>query len=179
MDDFLYNLRTGNNKQMDGNRKQYDGRNVRNLDRHRTRDKRNGFHHQKGTQDPFLIIKPLLEQIGESHKRMAVASERKADALISIAECLKTLSGLETAPTKTDIIDSPSAPELEDEPKSKNPAKINAKTDRDEVLDIIRKMREDKKSYDKIAQHLTSKGFRTFSGKDKWSRSAVSRLFLR
>ena len=183
MDDFLYNLRTGN-KHVDGNRKQYDGRNVRNFDRHKTRDKRNGFHQQKGTPDPFSIIKPLLEQIGDSHKRMAAASERKADAeerkadaLISIAECLKTLLGLETTPTKTDIIDSPSAPQSEDESKDKNPAINTAKTDRDEILGIIRKMRGDKKSFDKIARHLTSKGILTFSGKDKWSRSAVSRLF--
>lgn len=184
MDDFLYNLRTGNHKRSDGNRKQYDGRNVRNFDRQKTRDRRNGFHQQKGTQDLFSTIKPLLEGIGESHKRIAGASERKAnaeerkaDALISIAACLKILVGLETTPAKTNIIDSPSAPEAEDDPKDKNPAINTAEVDREEILGIIRKMREDKISFEKIAQHLTSKGIRNFSGKNKWSSSTISRLF--
>jgi hypothetical protein len=48
---------------------------------------------------------------------------------------------------------------------------------REEVLDIIDKMRKEGSTYDFIAKHLDSQEIPTFSGKGKWRGQTVHRLY--
>lgn len=184
MDDFIYSLRVASNKHVDGNRKQYDNRGARNFDRQRTRDRRNGYHHQKGNQEHLSLIKPLLEEIAENHKRIAAAGERrasaeerKADALTGIAECLRAIAGLAPSPTAPDTVVSSPAPDKENAAMAEDDTEESAAVGHEEILSIISQMRENKVSYEKIARHLTSERIPTPSGKGKWSRSTVARLY--
>ena len=150
------------------------------------------------------IIKSLLEGISENQKRLASAEERRAGAeerkaavLETIVEIAKQwadgnlnspdLSNLnpannsETATEEYDqyssVADTANESEAHYEASAievkQNPEELS----REEVLDIIHKLRKEGTTYEHIARHLDSQGIPTFSRKGKWRGQTVHRLY--
>lgn len=192
MDDFLYNVRTGNQKRTDGNRKQYNSYNNRGYDRQRGKEGKNGYTQRGAHQDQWSLIKKSLEDLSENQKRIAVAGERRAkaaerlaDAMENISICLGHVATPEVvAAADTDVERHPvSSPEDEQrepettppEPKTP-PVEISAETEREKTMGMILEMRKEKVSYAKIAAHLSSRAIPTFSGRGQWQGYTVSNL---
>jgi hypothetical protein len=128
MNDFLHNLRNGNTKRFDRNRKQYDAPPYRSNDRFgNQRDKKNQNYSQRkpSDTDQLTTINKLLESIVENQKRqaeqgerIASAEERKATALESIMVYFKSISPASGTPAEMPLSDEPtaavSAPETAD-----------------------------------------------------------------
>lgn len=199
MDDFLYNVRTGNQKRTDGNRKQYNSYNNRGYDKQRGKEGRNGYTQRGAHQDQWSLIKKSLEDLSENQKRIAVAGERRAkaaerlaDAMENISICLGHVATPEVvAAADTDVerhpVSSPedeqrepetTPPEPETTPPEPEtpPVEISAETEREKTMDMILEMRIEKVSYAKIAAHLSSMAIPTFSGRGQWQGYTVSNL---
>ncbi|MEE8397913.1 MAG: hypothetical protein V3S89_02830 [Desulfobacterales bacterium] len=178
MDDFLYNVRTGNQKRTDGNHRQQSNYNNRGYDRQRGREGRNGYTQRGAHQDQWPLIKKTLEEISENQKRIAVADERRAKAaerqakaLENISICLGHVPAVDIADVETAPVSSP-----ENEQPETAPVEESAKTEREKVMDMILEMRKERVSYVKIAARLSAMGIPTFSGRGQWRGHTVSSL---
>ena len=140
------------------------------------------------------LIKELLEtmvtqqgQAMEIHERRAIAEERKAEAIEEIASIISSLAGAEF-PSIDKVVSGIDAvaPEFEDEmdldeeevmaegsDQNEPPA---AELSKDEIVDMIHKMRTQGSTYNEVAAHLTELGLPTFSGRGKWHAQTIHRL---
>lgn len=186
MDDFLHNLRSGNLKQPDRNRRQYGDSQYKGPQRRtgaerRKRDQENGLQ-----SEALMAIKDLLKSILENQKRMAEvldernkAEERKAIALEQIAE---RMGG---APSNSTVTVAPEnqqrSPEETATIKKTVPLAIQTKTPKriDDAGLMICRLRDEGFSYAKIADTLEAKGIPTVSGKGRWRGQSVQRLYLK
>lgn len=188
MKDYAQNYKSGNDRRFDRNNRQYDHPQYIGFDR------QNGNHRRKGSQrkteipellqtfskETMPVIKNILEGIAESQKRLAdaqeiraKAEERKADAMESIAEHLKHL----IIPCVFQSEDEKIAVKSVSDPKStKNQEGKTVNVDRDDVIQIIKKMHKSGSSYGQIALHLEKEKISTFSGRGKWHGQTVHRL---
>ena len=186
MDDFLHNLRSGNLKQPDRNRRQYGDHQYKGPQR-RTGPERRKKDHDNGLQAEILTaIKDLLKNIHENQKRIVKAMDehnktesRKIKALLQIGERLENIS-LEkkpnTASIPLEIPDKEKSPEKKSANvslKTKNPGTVN------EAGTMICKLRDQGFSYAKIADTLEAEGIPTVSGKGHWRGQSVQRLYLK
>ncbi len=152
------------------------------------------------------LIKSLLEGISENQKHLAIAEERRAGAEERKAAVMETIveiakqwidgnlnlpdlskinfskaSEVETKKNDHEV----SATEDDSSIHLEKPEKTTAtggshapeELSREEVLDIIRKMRGDGATYELIARHLDSRGIPTFSRKGKWRGQTIHRLY--
>lgn len=192
MDDFLHNLRSGNLKQPDRNRRQYGDPQYKGPQR-RTGAERRKRDQESGLQAEALVaIKELLKSILENQKRMSEvleernrAEERKAIALEQIAERLNKV----IAPATVDVfgagqkktIEETETPQPRKSSKITIPVAIQAKNPKqidDAGIEICR-LRDQGFSYAKIADTLEEKGIPTVSGKGRWRGQSVQRLYLK
>jgi len=187
MNDFLQSLRNGNHKRFDGNRKHYNGYNNRGNDRQRGKEGRQESFQRAFGKEYLPVLKQALGDISENQKRIAdagerraLAEERKADALETIARRLVGLVGSdgpsvadESADGAVHHLGTDDAPA--ETPEMSEPSTVDA--DKDRVLEIIDGMRRDRVSYERIAAHLSSEGIPTLSGKGKWRGQTVSRVY--
>lgn len=147
-------------------------------------------------------IKTLLESQNDDRKKLIVAEERKAAAMESIASLLKQLSGgaadalpvLESIesfcendacePVKDETTHVPEEAGLPAEEqklaaKTEKPAEENAaqgtKQNQD-LVSMVKGLRAQGYSYEKIARHLEENNIPTVSGRGKWRGQAVSKL---
>jgi len=140
------------------------------------------------------LIKELLEtmvtqqgQAMEIHERRAIAEERKAEAIEEIASIISSLAGAEF-PSIDKVVSGIDAVarEFEDEmdldeeevmaegsDQNEPPA---AELSKDEIVDMIHKMRTQGSTYNEVAAHLTELGLPTFSGRGKWHAQTIHRL---
>ena len=184
MNDFLHSLRTGKDKRYDRTRKGNDNVPYRPLDRHNGMDKRKRGNYTKSNaaENAYLTIakllppvKTLLETIVEDKKDFLAIEERKAEAMEAIALYLQKLAGTgngavdpidmqnETAEILTSTVVSESMDEV--------PAPVEMTADV-----MIRDMRAQGFSYDKIARQLDMDNIPTPTGRGKWRGQAVSKL---
>jgi len=140
------------------------------------------------------LIKELLEtmvtqqgQAMEIHERRAIAEERKAEAIEEIASIISSLAGAEF-PSIDKVVSGIDAVarEFEDEmdldeeevmaegPDQDEPPA--AELSKDEIVDMIHKMRTQGSTYNEVAAHLTELGLPTFSGRGKWHAQTIHRL---
>jgi DNA-binding transcriptional MerR regulator len=129
-------------------------------------------------------VKALLTRIEETQKKMmelternAAAQERQADVLETIAVILQRLIAVppDTAAITVPVAVSPeveSAPDLPLEEKMVSPAVV----DRDEVIDLIIRLRDEGMTYKEIAQRLEDETIPTFSGKGAWHAQTVHKV---
>ena len=184
MNDFLHSLRTGKDKRYDRTRKGNDNLPYRPGDRHNSMDKRKRGNYAKGTiaENAYVTIanllppvKTLLETIVAGKKDFLEIEERKAKAMEDVALYLKKLTG--TGNGESDPIElqneaaEPATPVLIPEDMDEVPAS-NEVT----AVDMIRDMRAQGLSYDKIARQLDMDNIPTPSGRGKWRGQAVSKL---
>ncbi len=188
MDDFLHNLRSGNLKQADRNRRQYGDQQYKGPQR-RTGAERRKRDQENGLQTEALnAIKDLLKNILENQRRMSEfldernkAEERKALALEAIAERLNKMP-IQPIPESV----APSTPKIKGEGKTlvrkTVPLALQTKNPKN-ILDdaglIICRLRDEGVSYAKIADTLEAKGIPTVSGKGRWRGQSVQRLYLK
>ncbi len=188
MDDFLHNLRSGNLKQADRNRRQYGDQQYKGPQR-RTGAERRKRDQENGLQTEALnAIKELLKSILENQKRMSEvldernrAEERKAVALEMIAERLSRMPS-EKAPESAAANATKVRVDNKATVKRTVPLAIQTKNPKNGIDDagiIICRLRDEGVSYAKIADTLEAKGIPTVSGKGRWRGQSVQRLYLK
>jgi hypothetical protein len=184
MNDFLHSLRTGKDKRYDRTKRGNDNMPYRPGDRHNSMDKRKRGNYTKNNaaENAYLTIakllppvKTLLETIVTDKKDFLEVEERKAVAMEAIALHLQKLVGSssgeidavdmqkETVDKQTDVAISENMDEV--------PALVEISS-----TDMIRDMRAQGFSYDKIARQLDTDNIPTHSGRGKWRGQAVSKL---
>jgi len=166
--------------------------NDRNNDNRRYNQRpRNDF----GQKDESLgLIKELLEtmvaqqgQAMEIYERRAIAEERKAEAIEEIASIISSLAGAEfpaidkvvsgidaVAREFEDEMDFNDEEAMEEDLDQEEPPA--AELSKDEIINLIHKMRAEGSTYNDVAAHLTGMGLPTFSGRGKWHAQTIHRL---
>ncbi len=178
MSDFLHNLRTGNLKRFDRPRKNYDNPQNRNQnDRNYGKDRKGNYHKKVHTGDQLQEIKKHLEIISQTTGNTLKAQEKAAAALERIAAALETAMGIKpVVPALATVAEEPPAAKAPQAPEpAENAAKKNTAPEND-LLSIIREMRDSGNSFDKIAAELEKREIPTVSGRGKWRGQAVSKL---
>ena len=116
-------------------------------------------------------------------ERRAIAEERKADAFEFIATHIGKLTGETFAPQMKPVVtpkkdvETPVVVELQEETVSEILAvDSNSDMNKDDILEMIAKMRRDGSTYNEIASHLSDLNLPTFSGRGKWHAQTIHRL---
>jgi len=184
MNDFLHSLRAGKDKRYDRTRKGNDNMPYRPGDRHNGMDKRKRGNYTKSNvaENAYLTIakllppvKTLLETIVEDKKDFLAIEERKAEAMEAIALCLQKLAGtgngaVDPIGLQNETVEI-SAGTVVSESMDEVPTPVEMTVEM-----MIRDMRAQGFSYDKIASQLDMDNVPTPSGRGKWRGQAVSKL---
>ncbi len=135
-------------------------------------------------------------------ERRAAAEERKADAIERIAYYLSQFSGTEMPPVFKASTPSDESPLQTEAPVYEDPEPVYTETpyendepeadpivslsetetveevamEKDDVMALILKMRDDGSTYNEIANHLSGLNLPTFSGRGKWHAQTIHRL---
>ena len=182
MDDFLHNLRTGKDKRYDRSRRDYNSPQYRSVDRQNNMDRRKkgGYRPQSSEQAYQSIIKilpgvkTLLESMAEAQTQQMQLEKRKALALETIAVCLKKMNGLEDI-ADADALSAKEEP-LEQTSSLESVDGDSSSPESEDRVSIIRRLRDNGLSFEKIAQQLDADGVPTPSGRGKWRGQTVSKL---
>ncbi len=197
MDDFIYNVRTGNIKNMNRSNRRFDNNRFKGQDRpyksnnrHPVKEQRKGYvNYRSLSTDQFSVLKELLGTIADNQKRQvtlaeSVASnqERQTAAIEKIAEHLGNLvkAPLEpaqgiTSPEPTEKTEpAETTPPIEAGNHVETPAKPKT---RSELVALITQMRDQRLSYDKIASEFEIRHIPTLSGRGQWRGQTIYRLF--
>ena len=173
MDDFLYNLRTGNLRR--GDRDSRQGRSqYKGPQRRSGGDRRQKGPDREDISAQLNSIEKSLKTIANDQRRIADAAEREADAIDLIAHYFqreKKTDAASVAPIHEAV---PASPEpFSEDSESQSTVQEMGRTD---VLDLIKQLRSQKMSYAKIAEHLEARAIPTLSGRGKWYPTTVSKL---
>lgn len=177
MDDFLYNLRTGNLKRGDRDHRQGRGSQYKGPQRRTGGDRRHVGPDLEAVSGQLTAIEKNLKVIANEQRRIADAAEREADTLDLIAQYIKRKELPTAAPGATEGAQEDltplSNPALE---SALEPPVVAQDMDRPKVIDLIKSLRAQKMSFAKIAEHLEAQGIATLSGRGKWYPNTVSKL---
>ena len=199
MDDFLHNLRSGKLKQPDRTNRSFGDSQYKN--KRNVMDRRKRESEAKETTERLSAIKEILESVAETQKRMVdyhqsriKIEERKAKSLEIISRSMYRLAFPEKSGTD-DVFSSVSAmTRSETEAASEigshsgtvhteSPKQEKSNHDspnaynRREIMDMIRTMRKDGNSWEKIARQIASQGIPTVSGRGSWRGVMVKNLY--
>ncbi len=196
MDDFLHNLRKNTERNYDRRNKQYNSPHnnpqYRGPERRGPRDnqrrpyqKRNELQEMMTEMTP--AIKALLvnieagqQKLIEATQRQVDAQERQADSLETIAIVLQRLT--ETS-SNTDSLSGPLtyAPETPPLQATNDGEQLASPiiVDRDQVVQVVVRLRDDGMTYKEIAQRLENDHIPTFSGKGAWHAQTVHKVCKR
>jgi hypothetical protein len=184
MDDFLHSLRTGKDKRYDRTRRGPDNGPYRPNDRHNSMDKRKRGNYSKSNvaENAYVTIakllppvKSLLETIVTNGKDFLEIEERKAVAMETIALHLQKISGSDSAENEPVGLQNENIDYQADATVSESLDESTPPIDT-APIDLIREMRAQGFSYDKIACQLDMDNIPTPSGRGKWRGQAVSKL---
>lgn len=146
-----------------------------------------------GSEDTMTTIKDTLTAILTTQEtslayaeRRAIAEERKANAFEFIARHIGKLTGESFSPVmntmNADLSNDTDleAPVDHEFVRETTPdlfsTSSKSKMNKDEVLDIIARMRREGATYNEIASHLSDLSLPTFSGRGKWHAQTIHRL---
>ena len=158
MSEFLKNLRNNQNYNQSPNTK-FKGQ-------QQTRGK-SGNTKQTGDIPPYLkalfddlapAIKNFLNQAAESQARVAAAQEKNALALEKLLENLPEL--------------------IQQVPMRREPRKRKISARKQELLDLIKKLRDENMTYEEVAAYLEKNKIPTFSGRGRWHAQTIHRLYM-
>lgn len=183
------------NQQYQNNQNNYHRNNDNHQNNYHRNDNRR--YHQRprndfGQRDENLgMIKELLEtlvaqqgQAMEIHERRAIAEERKAEAIEEIAGIISSLAGAEF-PAMDKVVSGLDAVTREfeegialddEEGLASDEETPEVALSKEEIIDLIHKMRAEGSTYNEVAAHLTELGLPTFSGRGKWHAQTIHRL---
>jgi hypothetical protein len=195
MNDFLHNLRSGKDKRYDRPRRNYDGSShYRPGDRHGNLDRKRRGSYQSSGDNAYMTIakvlpsvRTLLESYAEDRKKLIQLEDRKTAAMESIAFYLKHLVSKdldlpedvkveETKVDKEDPSELSKQVKVDEEDLEALSGKENQSVSREELIEMINNMRDQKYSYEKVAQELETRSIPTPSGRGKWRGQTVSKL---
>jgi hypothetical protein len=197
MNDFLHSLRSNKDRQdrrFDRSRRQYSNPQYKGPERRYDKDGRRNIDRPERQQastelvsDVIPAIKGLLEEIAGHQGRLvaaqeslAVAEERKADALESLAVYLKAIIEGEVSGQEDDDDQGFDAGESVAHASKRTravaatPAPVLS--NREQVINTIVTMRNQGATYNEIAQHLETEKVATFSGKGAWHAQTIHRV---
>ena len=182
MDDFLYNIRYGNNRRFEQSRKLHDNPQYRSQDKqYQTKDKKSGNYRKARQVDQGNAVSGNIEALVSAQNRLAAAEERKAEALEEIAGYIKDFVSMPVSPISNGRLLSQSANSGAENPRSASRAIIRklrkTSSSRIKVIANIHKLRLEGLSYEKIAHRLQDEKVTTLSGSGKWYPATVSRLY--
>jgi CRISPR/Cas system CMR-associated protein Cmr1 (group 7 of RAMP superfamily) len=180
MDDFLHNLRSGNLKQPDRSRRQYQDQHYKGPQRRHGGDRRNKDANSAANAENLSAIKGALENIAETHRRMAnahesrsIAEERKAEAIEAIADSFEEFVKGKKVPKKIPEIPSD---RIEDPEQFQKADKLD-QAGRDQAAKLVCELRAQGVSYARIASKMEQMEIPTLSGRGKWRGQTVQRLY--
>lgn len=197
MNDFLHSLRANKDRQdrrFDRSRRQYSNPQYKGPERRYGKDGRRNIDRPERQEpagelvsDVLPAIKGLIEEIAGHQGRLvaaqeslAVAEERKADALESLAIYLKAfIEGEVSGQQAVDNQTGETAEPVEDAPQLTPTVAANAApvlSSREQVIQTIVAMRNQGATYNEIAQHLETEKVATFSGKGAWHAQTIHRV---
>jgi len=172
MDDFLYNVRTGNMKNMDKSRRRFDNNRYKSPNQQPARDKRKGYvNYRSLSTDQFSALKDMMASISGHQERQTVAMEKIADLLENLVKMpsVPVADVISSHSSPTAMVDSADAA-VEMEPSGQP-------ITRAEMVALIHQMRNQGLSYEKIADEFELKQISTLSGRGKWRGQTIYRLF--
>ena len=184
MNDFLHSLRTGKDKRYDRTRRGPDNGPYRPNDRHNSMDKRKRGNYSKSNvaENAYVTIakllpsvKSLLETIVTNGKGFLEIEERKTLAMETIALHLQKIAGSDSTESEPVGLQNENIDKQTDAMISENPDE-SALPINTAPIDMVREMRAQGFSYDKIARQLDMDNIPTPSGRGKWRGQAVSKL---
>ena len=175
MDDFLYNLRTGNLRRGDRDGRQGRSPQYKGPQRRSGGDRRQKGDDREDISAQLKSIEKSLKAIASDQRRIADAAEREADAVDLIAHYFQRDQRAASEPVTSSPQETaaPPDPPSEDREPGTDAAQAMGRT---EVMDLIKQMRAQKMSYAKIAEHLEAQAIPTLSGRGKWYATTVSKL---
>jgi len=184
MNDFLHSLRTGKDKRYDRTRRGHDQSQYRTGDRHAGNDRRKRTNYSKSNiaENAYVTIakllpsvKTLLETVVSGQKDYREAQERQAAAMESIAMSLRKIAGEDMAAPH---VNAQQERALE-EPAGTIESDVSEHTQtivEMDAIEMMKKLRDQGLSYDKIARQLEDENISTPSGRGKWRGQTVSKL---
>jgi len=175
MDDFLYNVRTGNMRNMDKSNRRYDNNRYKNQNRQPGKDRRKGgyVNYRSLSTDQFSTLKEVLGTLTKNQERQTVALEKIAESLAKLISTV-SLPKTETPPPSPDV--DVGVSETATEPATETKPNSTPQT-RTEMVGLIHQLREQGLSYEKIADIFEVKQISTLSGRGKWRGQTICRLF--
>ena len=184
MNDFLHSLRTGKDKRYDRTRRGQENTPYRTNDRQGTMDKRKHGNYTKSSaaENAYVTIakllppvKTLLDTIAAGQKAYLEIEKRNAQTMESIAFSLKKIAGIDREEGASVNLQTKAAAKLTDATVSED---VDEMPDLTRMIpaDMIREMRAQGLSYDKIALQLDTEKIPTPSGKGKWRGQIVSKI---
>jgi len=173
MSDFLHNLRTGNIKRFDRPRKNYDNPQYR----QHSKDRKGNYHKKAHTGEQLQEIKKYMEGLAKTVEENFKVQARAAAALERIAAVLENSANIgpvaDTAPES-----APRQPLAASQPipEANTGEQPTASDTKEDLLALIRSMRNSGATFEKIAGELEQRQVPTISGRGKWRGPAVSKL---
>ena len=157
-------------------------------------------------KDYLKEITDLQRRLVGSQEQIAKAQEAHADAMQQIADCVKTLLGKNSEPAPAPEADEIAEPVMEPFMEAATPRETSDRETPDEfaaggflpedpaesdaaaeasseaplvesVLKVIAEMRENRISFEKIADRLEADGVPSLHGNGKWNRKTVSKFY--
>lgn len=182
MNDFLKNLRStqrpsGPTRKEVGERYGTGNERRQVVDRRGPLPPQSQYKDDDATKDHLPIIKESLTTIASSLERMSENQEnlikvqvRQYEAVGAFFENLNEILMKRIVPT----LDAASNPKTVK--RGTTSYASGTHYTKDEVIEIIRSMREKRATFAEIAQALTDKGIPTFSGRGDWHAQTIHRL---
>ena len=173
MDDFLYNVRTGNMKNMDKSHRRFDNNRYKSPNRQPAKDKRKGYvNYRSLSTDQFSALKEMMATISGNQERQTVAMEKIADLLERLVKMpsVPAADAIPSPSSPTAMVDSADTVVVEMEPSAQPMTRA-------EMVALIHQMRNQGLSYEKIADEFELKQISTLSGRGKWRGQTIYRLF--
>ncbi|MGM5482340.1 MAG: hypothetical protein ACQESF_02655 [Nanobdellota archaeon] len=189
MNEFLQQLRTAsNNKKRNNN--SYKNKN-KSTGNNRYPERKNEDNKKQNTSPiTATIAAEIITSIDNIEvsmqdqmlcaERISDAEERQADALDHIANMFSDLiNQIENVPAEAQEEQLQEANMVDEKSTDISPeeADIIKKTSRTYIKNLIKTLKEQKFTYDDIADYLTKNDFPTFSGRGKWHAQTIHRLF--
>lgn len=177
MSDFLKNLRSSQKKEASRPRRNLDGHYHPQKDRRRLPDRRSNYSNELNLlwsclseTLPELIenttsLTKTVEKKSSEDNRLTEARIRQHNAISDFFDNLNTLFSTEIA------LNNPAG-----RPKATASYASGTHYTKDDILAIIKNMRQDGATFAVIAGFLKNKGIPTFSGKGEWHAQTIHRL---
>lgn len=177
MSDFLKNLRSSHKKSSDP-RRNLDGHYYSNQERRVVKDRR-AAQHPENLEQLWTQLTDILPQIADTSAALAVFIEQfqdKNDRLIEskirqneeVTTFFKHLNSLLDDEALMSLFTKPTKPTAS--------YASGTHYTKDEILDLMKNLRDKGATFGEIAEHLVKQDIPTFSGKGQWHAQTVHRL---